>query len=80
MDKLDKYLTERKDFIGVDEVGNFWVVTKPTGDSQVIDILFEADIPRMALQFLGGLLPHQISGIYKSRAKAKKHAEKLIGK
>ena len=78
MDKIDKYLNEGWEKF-IDEVGKFYIVTFPSDGSELYDIFFEADMQRMQLQFLGGLLPHQISGIYKSRAKAKKHAEKLIG-
>jgi hypothetical protein len=55
----------------VDEVGSFWVVTTPTDVSTLGDILFEADVPKMMLQSLGGLREEQIVGFYRSR----EHAE-----
>jgi len=35
------------------KVSKFWVVTKPTKQSLLIDILFNADMKRMELQFKG---------------------------
>lgn len=65
-------------FEGIDELGKFYVVTRPTHHSTLNDIMFEADIPRMYLQFRGGLLLEEILGLYKSKAKAKKAAKDLI--
>jgi len=45
------------------KVQNFWVVTKPTKHSKLIDILFSADMKRMALQFKGGLTGGEIFGL-----------------
>ena len=88
MSKIEKYLNNNKinelsgkhvtKFKGVDEIGNFWVVTQPTGVSELVDIFFEADVFDMYLQIRGGLEGDSIVGIYKNKAKAKKVAEKLI--
>lgn len=64
----------------VDQIGKFWVVTKPTNVSVLQDILFEADISYMMNQALGGLKTHDIAGIFKSEQQAKQQAEKLLGK
>jgi len=73
------------DFSGVDEIGDFWVVIKPneiteTEVTEPTDILFKADVFDIALQMEGGLKGSEIVGIYKSKGKAKKIAEKLIKK
>ena len=65
-------------FQGKDEIGNFWVVLNPTSGNEVLeDIFFEADMFDMILQQRGGLDIPSIEGIYKSKGKAKKIAEKL---
>ena len=65
-------------FTGKDEIGKFWVVLNATSGNEVLeDILFEADIFDMMLQQRGGLDIPSIEGIYKSKSKAKKVAEKI---
>ena len=65
-------------FQGKDEIGEFWVVMNATSGNEVLeDLLFEADIFDMMLQQRGGLDVPSIQGIYKSKAKAKKIAEKI---
>jgi len=56
------------------KVQNFWVVTKPTKHSKLIDILFSADMKRMALQFKGGLTGGEIIGIFTTKSEAEKVA------
>ena len=56
----------------------FWVVTKPTKESELGDICFEADIGRLMLQFRGGLDVDEIVGVYGNESAAKKDAEKLL--
>jgi hypothetical protein len=80
---------------GADEIGEFWVVTKPKiywkdrGDfskgrdkieSSLTDICFKSSILHMANQVRGGLddVGGQIYGFYKSEAKAKQVANKLL--
>ena len=67
-------------FTGTDEVGRFWVVTKPTENSTLTDILFDADVFDMALQMLGGLKGESIVGVYKNKGKAAKIAKGLLKK
>ena len=68
-------LTEMKNY---DEVGEFWVVTTPTKDSELGDICFKADIKRIILQAKGGLESSEIKGIFKGQATAKNYAKKLL--
>jgi len=62
----------------VDEIGKFWVVTKPTKNSELVDILFETDLFGFVLQMKGGLKEDEVLGFYKNKEKAKKMAEKLL--
>jgi hypothetical protein len=39
----------------IDPDDTFWVVTDPTPESELVDILFECTLHRLELQFLGGL-------------------------
>ena len=49
----------------VDEVGEFWVVTKAfSPDWTLIDVLFKSDVCGMQNQFLGGLLKTDILGLF----------------
>ncbi len=54
------------------KVQNFWVVTKPTKHSTLIDILFSADMKRMELQFKGGLSGCEIIGTFTTKTEAEK--------
>jgi hypothetical protein len=80
LNKID-VLANAKDGVG-DYVGKFWVVTKPTEDSELIDILFFSDIGGMMLQAKGGLAREDIVGLYpkKDKDKAEKHAKDLLEK
>lgn len=61
-----------------DEIGRFWVVTRPSRDSEVIDICFESDILYLANQIRGGLKEIDIIGFYRNEKKATDRAKKLI--
>ena len=67
-------------FKGADEIGQFWVVTKPNADSTLGDFLFQADIFDLALQLRGGLKGSEIIGIYKNDIKAHKVARQAYNK
>jgi hypothetical protein len=60
------------------KVSKFWVVTKPTKKSELIDILFHADMKRMELQFKGGLSGKEIIGIFTTRNEAEKVAKMAL--
>lgn len=64
----------------VDEIGNFFVVTKPTKDSEICDILFETNIKGMMKQSLGGLKSNDILLITKNADEANEFAEFLLEK
>ena len=56
----------------------FWVVTKPTANSELGDICFECDFKRFALQVRGGLDVDDISAIFADEQLAKLNATKMI--
>ena len=60
------------------QVQNFWVVTKPTKRSTLIDILFSADMKRMELQFKVGLSGSQIIGTFTMKNEAEKVAKMAL--
>jgi len=60
------------------KVSKFWVVTKPTKKSELIDILFHADMKRMELQFKGGLSGKKIIGIFTTKNEAEKVAKMAL--
>ena len=62
------------------EIKKFWVVTTPTKNSELEDILFKTDIKGMQNQFLGGLTKEDIVGIYSTKTEAEKIAKNLMGK
>jgi len=60
------------------KVKNFWVVTKPTKISTLVDILFSADMKRMELQFKGGLSGSEIIGTFTTKSEAEKIAKMAL--
>lgn len=60
------------------KVQNFRVVTKPTKRSTLVDILFNADMKRMELQFKGGLSVSEIIGIFTTKIEAEKIAKMAL--
>jgi len=69
---------EKKEPTLVDEVGKFYVVEKPTKNSELSDVFFETDLFEFVLQMKGGLEKSEIHGIYKTEGKAKSQATKLL--
>jgi len=65
-------------FKGKDDMGKFWVVTKASKNSELGDILFDADVFDMILQARGGLAGGDIELITHDKNKAKKLAETLL--
>ena len=61
------------------KIESFWVVTKPTPDSEMVDVLFESSPTGMLLQGKGGLTAAKVHGVYDNEAEAKAEAEKLLG-
>jgi hypothetical protein len=62
----------------VDEIGEFWVVFKPTKNSVKEDILFETDMFGFGLMIKGGLKSNSILGIYKQKSDANRIATGLL--
>ena len=71
---LDENLTDGID----DEIGNFWVVTAPTEQSTLTDIVFGSNIGKMMIQARGGLDPDDVLMVTKDRKKAFDRGKKLL--
>ena len=92
MKLYEKYLNERKTlnlsesmggkrntgFNGIDEIGEFWLVTKGSEGSEMVDVISKIDVFDLYLQLKGGLKGREIVGLYKNESKAKKQAEKEL--
>ena len=94
INRINKLLNESGDAITgpgesslhTDEVGKFWVVTRPIiykgedkHNSTLNDICFKSTILGLANQVRGGLSDRgQIYGFYKEESKAKEIAKKLL--
>jgi hypothetical protein len=63
-----------KNYDVVDEVGKFFVVTKPDTKSNKEKIMFEADAFKFADKIKGGLKFENVLGMYKNKAEANKAA------
>lgn len=62
-----------------DEIGKFWVVTKPQSkDATLEDILFESSVMYFANQIRGGLNEADVRGLFYSKPKATKLAKSLL--
>ena len=58
--------------IAIDEVGKFFIVEKPTKDSEIEDVVYELSLPEFALQVKGGLDIKNILGVYKQKSDARR--------
>ena len=56
--------------IPIDEIGKFFIVEKPTKDSEMEDVVYELSLPEFALQVKGGLDVKNILGVYKQKSDA----------
>lgn len=61
-----------------DEVGYFWMVTRPTATSEIADIVSLVSARHIALLVAGGLKPSDIMGTYISETKAVWAAKRLL--
>lgn len=61
------------------QIENFWVVTQPSENSELVDIVFQADWQSIVLQSLGGLKLHEIIAVYDDENEAVAHGKKLLG-
>jgi hypothetical protein len=57
---------------------SFWVVTRPTGQSELADVCFKSTPREIGLQFLGGLKPNDVVGFYESERTAKELARIIL--
>ena len=60
------------------KVPSFWVVTNPTKDSTLADVVFETDLSGMMKQIGGGLRERDIARIYKNKRIATVMGHKLL--
>lgn len=60
------------------QIKKFWIVTKPTRLSVLIDICFETTPAGLARQGAGGLKPEDIHGMYTTQAEALTEAQALL--
>jgi hypothetical protein len=58
--------------IPTDEIGKFFIVEKPTKDSEMEDVVYELTLPEFALQIKGGLDVKNILGVYKQKSDARR--------
>ena len=70
--------TSTKDFDITDDIGKFFVVTRPTKDSTKDDILFNIDVFEFATKIQEGLAFEDVVGIYKQKSDAGREATILI--
>lgn len=61
-----------------DEIGKFWMVTTPSGQSGMGDICFELDLKGFMNQVRGGLKYEEVLAFLKSESSAKKMAQDLL--
>lgn len=62
----------------IDNIGKFWVVTKPTELSVIEDILFETDIKSLFNQVRGGLKEEDIKGLFITKRTAESLANNIL--
>lgn len=67
-----------KNYDVVDEVGKFFVVTKPDTKSTKEDILFDADAFKFADKIKGGLKFENVLGIFKNKSDASRTATEAL--
>jgi len=58
----------------------FWVVTKPSPGSELVDVCFACTFERLLLQGRGGLHENEIVGIFADEDQARGEAMLLLGK
>lgn len=60
------------------DLQKFWVLTRPTKQSTMADILFETDLSGLRLQFLGGLDPLSVVTISNEELALREYAKQLL--
>lgn len=61
-----------------EKIEDFWVVTYPTPQSELVDILFQSNPDHLENQFRGGLTKEEIEGFYSDQAEAQAVAQLLM--
>lgn len=67
-----------KNYDVVDEIGKFFVVTKPDTKSTKEDILFDADAFKFADKIKGGLKFENVLGMFKNKSDASRTATEAL--
>lgn len=62
----------------IDEVGEFWVVTAPTAESELDDILFSRTVASIGVSYKGGLEPVEIIGLFTDAGRAREFAARKL--
>lgn len=62
------------------KIEKFYVVLIPTKDSTIDDIFYDTDIKSLGYQFIGGLNPSQVAGVYTSEKEARAFAKDFLAK
>jgi hypothetical protein len=57
---------------------SFWLVTSPSTTSTLVDICFESDLQRFAVQIRGGLEEEKIVAVFKDQQPAVELAKKML--
>jgi hypothetical protein len=67
-----------KDNLITDDIGKFFIVTKPKQKSTIDDIVFESDVFHFANQIRGGLKFEDVTGIYKQKSDARRSGTEAL--
>jgi len=82
IDAVDQETTEEvvnaKSLGITDDIGKFFLVTRPTKDSTKEDIMTECDVFTFATKVKGGMAFEDVVGIYKQKSDAGREATQLI--
>jgi hypothetical protein len=70
--KMDELSDMGKSNLTTDDIGKFFIVTKPSQKSTIDDIVFESDVFHFANQIRGGLKFEDVTGIYKQKSDARR--------
>ena len=74
----DSQVIKEVEGILTDEIGKFFIVEKPTKNSEMEDVVYELDLPEFALQIKGGLDVKNILGIFKDKLGAKRAGSEAL--
>ena len=81
-EEIQNTLQEKKfntdSFDITDDIGKFFIVTKPNKKSTIDDVVFESDVFHFANQIRGGLTFEEVVGIYKQKSDARRRGTELL--